>query len=384
MLTRHGWAALAAAAVSIIAGRLFGLVELYVAGAALIVLVLLALFAVARPLPKLEVDRVARPATVAVGEPARVDLRITNLGRVRTPRLRLWEPVGERGGAPMQVAPLPAGESAAAAYRVPTSQRGVLHTGPLRVQRTDVLGLCRSTAFLPGSGEVLVVPERVPLGFPDLTSSGRLGAHLRMRAMGRTGSEFHSQREYVPGDDLRRINWKSSARVGDLIVRETAMEGVHRCLVVLDADPASYDPDGFERAISAAASIVTGAAGAGVATRLVAPGLDLRGNDVAHESLRWLATMQPRTDGIGGALAGGTHSDGLGLVVVVSGTAGSAAEGAARAASGPDETMVLVTTMTAATGHRFGVTARSLSELEHSWQTLVVGARSSSSRRIGA
>ena len=374
MLTRQGWATLVASAGSFVVGRFLGVIELYVIGSALVALIALAFIAVNRRLPELEVSRAARPSTVAVGERSRVDIEVQNCSRRRSPRLALWEPVGDTGGAEMQLAPLAGGDSVTAAYRIPTMRRGRVGIGPARLQRSALLGLCRRPPRLGGSDEVLVVPERVPLAFPGLASTGRLGEHIRMRAMGRTGFEFHSQREYVPGDDLRRINWKTSARVGDLIVRETTPEGVHRCLVVLDTDPRRYDHDGFERAVSAAASVVTGAVAAGAITRLVAPGLDLRGPDVAHETLRRLATLVPSTAGLDHALAGGAHADGLGLVVVVTSTVASHAAAAASTVAGPDEVMVLITTMAPARGGtRFVAGATSLVDLEEEWNRLVSG-----------
>jgi hypothetical protein len=261
-----------------------------------------------------------------------------------------------------------------AAYRVPSARRGVLRIGPLRAERTDPLGLCSRTQMLAGSSEVLVVPERIPLAFPGLSSSGRLGEHLRMKSWGQTGSEFHSQREYVPGDDLRRINWKSSARAGNLIVRETAVEGVQRCVVVLDTQASQYDEDAFERAIIAAASVVAGAAAMGIATRLVAPGIDLRGPDVAHESLRWLATVVPGETIVDHAAAGRTSSDGLGLMVVATGAVNSPAAAATRASAGPDESVVLITTMQpAGSGGRFVVNGTSLTTMQQGWNQLVLG-----------
>jgi len=378
MPTRHGWGTLVVATASLVVGRVFGLIELFVIGVALLIALVVAVVVVNRPLPALDVRRVARPATVSVGEPARVDLQVANRGTARTPRLKLWEPVGDKGGAPMQLAPLRGGEAATAAYRVPTTRRGVLRTGPLRAERTDILGLCRKVRWLAGAGEVMVVPERVPLAFPGTGSSGRLGQHLRMKAFGQTGSEFHSQREYTPGDDLRRINWKSSARAGTLIVRETALEGVQRCVVVLDTFADSYDEDGFERAITAAASVVDAASTVGIATRLVAPGIDLRGHDVSPQSLRWLATIGPGAEVVDHTAAGRTSVDGLGLLVVVTSHLTSLAAVNALAATGPDESPIVVCTMVpAATGRGFTVDATSLEHLHHSWNGLVNG-------RIGA
>lgn len=374
MLTRHGWATVGAAVAAFVVGRLFGLIELYVVGTALAVVLLVSVLLVNRSLPPLQVRRIARPSMVSVGEPARVDIQVANPSHRSAPRLRLWEPVGDRGGAPMQLAPLPPGAAVSAAYRVPSSRRGVLRIGPLRAERTDPLGLCQRTEVLAGSGEVLVVPERIPLAFPGLSSSGRLGEHLRMKSWGQTGSEFHSQREYVPGDDLRRINWKSSARAGELIVRETAVDGVQRCVVVLDTLASQYDDDGFERAVVAAASVVAGAVAMGIATRLVAPGIDLRGPEVGHESLRWLATVRPGDAVVDHTGGGRTNTDGLGLLVVATGSVSSPAVAAARAAAGPDESMVVITTMEVpAAGGRFRVNGTSLTALQHGWNQLVLG-----------
>jgi uncharacterized protein (DUF58 family) len=390
MFTRHGWATLAAAAAAFVVGRLFGIIELYVFGTALAAVLATALASVRRRLPAMQVRRVARPSTVAVGEPARVDLQLVNVAHRRAPRLRLWEPVGPRGGAPMQLAPLPGGEAVTAAYRVPTARRGMLRIGPLRAERTDPLGLCVHGQSIAGVDEVLVVPERIPLAFPGLSSAGRLGEHLRMKSWGQSGTEFHSQREYVAGDDLRRINWKSSARTGQLIVRETAMEGLRRCTVVLDTlasvyvdDIGSYSTtddrsDAFERAVVAAGSVVAGAAASGVVVRLVAPGIDLRGPDVAHESLRWLATVDTGSDPVD--LGTNPHSDGQGLMVVITGSTNAACLPVLRAATGPDDTLVVVTTASAPSADaRFTVDGTSLEAMLVGWQQLVggsVGARS--------
>ncbi|MDO8361271.1 MAG: DUF58 domain-containing protein [Actinomycetota bacterium] len=374
MPTRNGWAMLASAVAAVVVGRVFGLLEMYVLGAGLGTAFAIALVVVNRPLPRLDVRRVARPATVSVGEPARVDIQVLNRSNVRSPRLKLWEPVGDKGGAPMQLAPLGSGEAVSAAYRVPTARRGVLRTGPLRTERTDLLGLCRRSGWLAGSGEVLVVPERVPLAFPGLGSAGRIGEHLRMKSYGQTGTEFHSQREYTPGDDLRRINWKTTARAGTLIVRETAQEGVRRCVVVLDTRADSYDEDGFERAVTAAASVVAAGAAAGVTTRMVAPGMDLRGPDVAPQSLRWLATVGTGAEVVDHTAAGRTSTDGLGLLIVVTSHASSLAASSAVAVAAPDETVIVVSTMSPSAGGKgFHVDGTSLNRLHDTWNRLVLG-----------
>ena len=197
----------------------------------------------------------------SVGEPARVDIQIANVGRQASPYLQLWEPVGNNGGAPMQLAKLAPGRGCQ--RRVPRA-----HHPPRPDPHRSAARRCAATCSaspsarttLAGTDEVLDRPAHGAPAVPSIGSSGRLGQHLRMKSWGQTGSEFHSLREYVRGDDIRRINWKASARSTSLIVRETALEGIRRCTVVLDTTAGEYDGDAFEQAVIAAASVTASSA----------------------------------------------------------------------------------------------------------------------------
>jgi uncharacterized protein (DUF58 family) len=374
MITRHGWTAIVAATACFAIGRVFGLIELYVLGVGIVIALLVAIISVQHRLPPLNVRRIVSPAMVSVGEAARVDIQVANLGRQASPYLQLWEPVGNNGGAPMQLAKLGPGQAAGAAYRVPTARRGLVRIGPLRALRRDVLGLSQRTTTLAGTDEVLVVPHTLTLPFPSVGSSGRLGQHLRMKSWGQTGSEFHSLREYVPGDDIRRINWKASARATALIVRETSLEGVRRCTVVLDTTASEYEGNSFEHAVVAAASITASSAHAGVNTRFATSEIDLRGPDVAANALRWLATVEPT---IGSSEMSSINSgmmDGMGLLVVVTGSASSVAAAEIRAAANQDETLVVVCATEYIASSRFVVDSTTLEALVSSWSTLILGS----------
>lgn len=374
MITRHGWTAIVAAAASFAIGRVFGLIELYVVGVGVVIAVLVAVISVQRRLPPLSVKRIVSPSMVSVGEPARVDIQLANLGRQASPYLQLWEPVGNNGGAPMQLAKLAPGQAASAAYRVPTARRGLIRTGPLRALRRDVLGLTQRTTTLAGTEEVLIVPHTVGLPFPSVGSSGRLGQHLRMKSWGQTGTEFHSLREYQRGDDIRRINWKASARATSLIVRETALEGIRRCTVVLDMSASEYVGNSFEQAVIAAASVTASSAHTGVATRFVTHGVDLRGPDVAANTLRWLATIEPVNDTPEMVSMNSGMSEGMGLLVIVTGSASSTAAGQLRSATTQDETLVVVCATEFIASSRFVVDATTTEALVASWSQLIVGS----------
>lgn len=366
MLTRSGVATSVAAAVSFAAGRVFGLPELFIAGAALVAAVLLAVATVARRSTAVTATRSVHPPMVPVGDVVRVDLALHNPSHRRTPRLSAWEAVGDAAGVALKVAPMPPGDRVVTAYRVPTSARGHVTIGPMLLDRTDVLGLCRARTWLPGTLEVVVVPVVVPLRFPDARSRGPLGEDVRTRSWARSGTEFHSQREYVPGDDLRRINWKSSARTGALMVTERAPESIRHCTVVLDPRLPHGAPDElFERLATAAGSVVTAATQAQVSTRFLAPGIDLRGPSVAPDTMRFLAEAGPGNERVDPAVAGRGTADGIGMVVQVT------AVGSETGWSGPDD-VSLVVDVTGGSGRTVvdGSTAQALAA---SWERVVHG-----------
>jgi uncharacterized protein (DUF58 family) len=250
----------------------------------------------------------------------------------------------------------------------------LIRTGPLRALRRDVLGLTQRTTTLAGTEEVLIVPHTVGLPFPSVGSSGRLGQHLRMKSWGQTGTEFHSLREYQRGDDIRRINWKASARATSLIVRETALEGIRRCTVVLDMSASEYVGNSFEQAVIAAASVTASSAHTGVATRFVTHGVDLRGPDVAANTLRWLATIEPIADVPEMVSMNSGMSEGMGLLVIVTGSVSSTAAGQLRAATTQDETLVVVCATEFTASSRFVVDATTTESLIASWSQLIVGS----------
>ncbi|MEX0847797.1 MAG: DUF58 domain-containing protein [Ilumatobacteraceae bacterium] len=370
MLTRSGWGAIALAVTAFVIGRVFGIIELFVLGVGVVSALVVAVATMLRRPPRLAVRRLVQPSTVQAGDSARVDIQIANAGSRRTPVLQLWEPVGSTGGATMNLAPLRPRERTTAAYRLPTSARGIVRVGPMRARRRDVLGLTARTFVLPGSSELLVMPRHTPIRFAVGGSSGRLGDHLRLRSQGQSGSEFHSLRHYVEGDDLRRISWKASARSNELVVKETALEGLRRCTIVFDTAGTDTDLDAFERGVSAAASLVVGASAVGLTTRVVAPDTDLRGLDVAPVALRWLATVQPG-DASTGTMPSLKAGEGMGIVLVVTASPDTTCAASVRAALGPEDTVVVVATRsTAGQGSRFTVDATSDDAFVSSWAAL--------------
>lgn len=321
--TRQGWIVTVAGVVCAVVGRAFGVVELYVIAAALVVAVLAAWIIVAVRQPHIEVRRWIRPAVLTAGETGRVEVVVASTGTLPPPAFELIEPVGPTRTARMAVERLPRRRTVSAGYRVPTERRGVLTVGPLTAVRGDVLGLATARRRVAGSEELLVSPRAYRLDIPEL-GNGVLGRHLLTLAQRLGTGEFHSLRDYVEGDEPRTIHWRASARSEELKVRQHTVEGLRRVVVVLDqhdrpdVPPGEYD-EPFERAVEVAASVVHSAAEAGLTTRFVtSDGADLRGPEVGPHTLHLLARIQPSH--VPPVEVERDPGEGLGLVVVVTAT----------------------------------------------------------------
>lgn len=258
MLTRQGWMVGLGGIALVVAGRLFGVYELFVFGTALVALLVITAVVVGVTRLDLEVAREVHPPMVHAGAPSRVDLCVRNRGRRRTPVLRLRDEVSGTRGARLLLGPLRRDETARAAYRLPTERRGILTIGPLDVVLGDPFGL--TEVALPGAGisELTVFPHIdhiVPV--PHTTSDDPHGGADHPNTLGRSGEDFYALRHYVVGDDLRRVHWPATAHHDELMVRQDELPWQGRATVLVDVRAATTTPESLELGISAAASIVT-------------------------------------------------------------------------------------------------------------------------------
>lgn len=260
-VTARGWGlTVGATAVLVVAFR-YGYPELAVLGAAGLTAVLTAL-AHALWRPRLDVTRVADPDRVERGRPASMTVTVRNASRLRAANLVAVDRCGSLT-VPVPLLRLRPGRDTTVSYPVPTDRRGVVSVGPLAVVRVDALGL---VSVARGHGEpatVRVHPRIHPLTAVPAGVARSLDGRVDTVAAGTI--TFDALREYVVGDELRRVHWRTSARVGDLMVREHLDTSLPRIVVVLD-DRSSAHPDrrdgsadSFEAACEAAASVVAAA-----------------------------------------------------------------------------------------------------------------------------
>jgi uncharacterized protein (DUF58 family) len=269
--TRGGWLTIGLAVAAVAVGRIFAFPEMFLVGAGLAAFVVVAMLVVAlRPIV-LEVRRDVTPSRVHAGDDARIDLIVTT--KRRTPVVTLEDPVGDTRGAVVRLAPLERRELRRAAYRLPTTQRGILPIGPMRVTRTDPLGMARRTTVGATQQQVMVYPRIDAIDPPGLPNHRDIAGESIARMRARRFDEFAGLRAYVPGDDLRLVHWPSSARTGDLVVRLHEQPEPIGVTVVLDLRRSAHPSSGsIERAISAAASVIVAAARHGRRTVLLTSG----------------------------------------------------------------------------------------------------------------
>jgi uncharacterized protein (DUF58 family) len=116
-------------------------------------------------------------------------------------------------------------------YTITPTQPGHFKLGPIAGRFADPFGMAKATHHLGAPTEVVVWPETVPLNV-----SGISGLVSRRSGFSPSdASDDATLREYVPGDDLRRIHWPTTARRGTAFVR--AAEGHMSTPVQLYVDP---------------------------------------------------------------------------------------------------------------------------------------------------
>jgi uncharacterized protein (DUF58 family) len=250
-LTLLGRVVLIVGGVSLVLGIVAGLVPLLAIGTFSLVLVALASSIVAE-VPQIEVRRQAVPPEVPRGGPASIHLDIRSTTTKRPRPLTVIESVqGEQRVA--SIPPLAGGETFELTYPLNTSKRGVQVSGPLVARRFDPFGLITADKQLSDTVSVSVRPRLRDL---RILPSGRqrdLEGPTRERSEG--SAAFHQLREYAPGDDLRRVHWPSTARYGDLLVKQMVDTTRPELVILLDNRTSAIGDDDFEQAVEIAASI---------------------------------------------------------------------------------------------------------------------------------
>jgi uncharacterized protein (DUF58 family) len=214
--------------------------------------------AAARAITVTRVERLIHTSRFA---PFEVVLTIRN----RLPLPVHYVRVGDRSGAfhARTVATFAVGlgpfEETRVSYTLEGHERGEFRLGPIDIAGTDALGFYSFARQIPDHAQVVVYPSIFSLDMSQKTGlpSGNLRVASRLYE---DITRFRSIREYQPGDELKRVNWKASARLNKLFTTEYEPSIYFPALVLLNLTDTDYPQAQrqhlVERAIEMAASLL--------------------------------------------------------------------------------------------------------------------------------
>jgi uncharacterized protein (DUF58 family) len=180
------------------------------------------------------------------GDMLRANYTVRNTSRLPKLWLEVHNPTSLPVGLPGQAITMgPRGERSWS-VRVPLTRRGHFRVDPMALRTGDPLGLFESNAAVGGYSTVIVYPRvealpgwRMPPAFIE-------GSHAERVRTPHNTPEATSIREYVPGDGYNRIHWKSSARQGQLLVKEFELEQTADVWIFLDLNATTHTGEGDE------------------------------------------------------------------------------------------------------------------------------------------
>lgn len=194
-----------------------------------------------------------------LGEPVDIAMLITNTGRRRFRGLvrDAWSP--SAGAEPrthtVDIAP---GQRQRVDTRLHPARRGDQQSATVTARSIGPLGLAgrQNSHRVPWTARILP-PFLSRKHLPSRLAKLREIDGLQPLLIRGQGTEFDSLREYVPGDDVRSIDWRATARRADVVVRTWRPERDRRVVIVVDTgrtsagrvgvDPTASDPGGWPR-----------------------------------------------------------------------------------------------------------------------------------------
>jgi uncharacterized protein (DUF58 family) len=216
VLAFRSWLAVLAVAVAIAAGIVADLL-------------------LAAPVRPLRLSR-SGATSVRLGDTAQVMLTIANPGRraLRAMVRDAWPP--SAGGEPRHLeVRIPGGGQAAVTTALTPTRRGDRAAAAVTVRSGGPLGLAARQGRHVAPWTVRALPPfHSRRHLPEKLSRLRELDGMHRSLIRGQGSEFDSLREYVPGDDVRSIDWRGTARRQEVLVRTWRPERDRRILVVLD------------------------------------------------------------------------------------------------------------------------------------------------------
>lgn len=266
----------ASCAFLFVAGALTSNLQLYWMAATIFALMLGAYWVARTSLKNVVAER-AIPHEAWEGEPVQVRATVWADNKLPKSWLLIKEKVGDgiRRDGPEFVPITMESERSECDYAFTASRRGLYKIGPLEAIGTDPIGLYWTSAVVSPQTEVLILPKPVPIPGWDWNRRGGGGGFETDRAKQKgPGIEMHGAREYAPGDPLRRIHWRATARTNRLFVRDFESGRMNRQVIAIELpNEQNLDRhDRIEQGIRHAAWLALESIARGLPVTIVAPG----------------------------------------------------------------------------------------------------------------
>ena len=210
-------------------------------------------------LADLEAGYAVNQLTGHVGDRLQITYTLRNTSRVPKPWLEIHNPTTLPGGLPGRAISLGSRGERSWLVRAPLLRRGHFRVEPLQIRTGDPFGFFEASASVGQGVAVVVYPriERLPLW--RLPAANIEGSHAAPERTLQTSPLATAVRPYAPGDAFNRIHWKSTARHGEIQVKEFELEQTADAWIFLDLERAVQGGRGEEStvevAVRAAASI---------------------------------------------------------------------------------------------------------------------------------
>lgn len=233
-LSLRGGAFAGFAGLSLVAAYIAGWAELLVVACFAAVPPVAALAVLASRRVALAVVRVVSPRVLSARGVGVVRLLVRNRGSRAVPPGEWWDRLPwDPGASGVEALPgLGVDRVTEVRYGLVPPRRGVVDVGPFVARFIDPFGLAVAECTFGRPERVVVAPELVPLTSGVVEIAAQRGSARLFQHRALAGEHDVMTREYRSGDALRRVHWRSSARHGELMVREDERRS-HASAVVL-------------------------------------------------------------------------------------------------------------------------------------------------------
>ncbi len=210
-------------------------------------------------LADLEAGYAVSQLTGHVGDRLQITYTLRNTSRLPKPWLEVHNPTTLPGGLPGRAIALGSRAERSWLVRAPLMRRGHFRVEPLQIRTGDPFGFFEASASVGQGVAVVVYPRIDKLPLWRLPAASIEGSHSAPERTLQTSPLATAVRPYAPGDSFNRIHWRSTARHGEIQVKEFELEQTADAWIFVDLERSVQGGRGEESTVEigvrAAASI---------------------------------------------------------------------------------------------------------------------------------